>query len=529
MKGIHGLASLVTLSMALAAWTASAGAQATGVPAPTENQATPALDPLPLLMPPTSTDPPLEGNVPKAAPPKALEAFTGRQESAISLEWHGSPQARAGRPAEYVLAVRNVCALPVQQVLVRVQLPAGARATETEPKANTEGDVLWWDLGTLMAKQQKDLRLCLVADARGNLACNAWVTFTGTSAMHIQVSEPRLALKLTPPEKLVLGDSANIQFIVTNPGDGVAEKVKIHALLSEGLEHPSGKSIEFDMGNLGPKETRTVQLVCATKAGGEQKCEGTAEARGDLHARDRCVMNVVAPRLDLQVTGPKLRYIDRKAVYSFRVTNPGTGPATNVVVTDVIPAGFKFAAASDGGQADPALRTVSWTIGELAPSQAKEVKLEVVATDPGEFHHHVTAQGARGVKVNSDIQTRVEGASALLLEIVDTENPIEVGAETSYQIRLTNTGSKTETDIKLVGILPDKMQFKTATGPTRFQIKNREIVFEPLPKLEPKAEAIYRITVKAVATGDVRFKAQITSASLTEPVTEMESTRIYED
>jgi uncharacterized repeat protein (TIGR01451 family) len=531
MKGIHGLTGLVMLSMAFAAGMVPAGAQSTDSQPPAENPAPPpTLDPLPLPVAPTSNAAPLEGKPTlKAAPTKSGELFTGRQEPAVSLEWLGSPQAKVGRPTDYTLAVRNVSNSPVQQVLVRVQLPPGTRAIETEPQANLEGEVLWWDLGLLVAKQEKNLRLRLVADGKGNLACNAWVTFTGTSALRIQVSEPRLVLKMTPPTKVMLGDNANVQFTVTNPGDGVAEKVRLHAVLSEGLEHPSGRTIEFDMGNLAPKESRTVQLFCATKAGGEQKCEGTAEAKGDLRAKDRCLINVVMPRLDLAVSGPKLRYIDRKAVYSFKVTNPGDGPATNVTVTDVIPAGFKFTSASDGGRPDPTLHTVSWFIGDLAPAQTKEVKLEVVATNPGDQHHQVTAQAAHGIKVNNNIQTRVEGTSSLLLEVVDTEDPIEVGAETSYEIRITNTGSKTETDIKLVGILPDKMKFKTATGPTRFREKGKEIAFEPLPKLEPKADAIYRITVRAMAPGDVRFKAQITSASLAEPVIEMESTRIYQD
>jgi uncharacterized repeat protein (TIGR01451 family) len=530
MKRIHGLAGLALLSLIVASWTPPLAAQSTtGGSVPMESPATaPVLEPLPLPPAPTANAPALEAKS-ETAPAKSTDAFMGRQEAAVSLEWLGSAHAKVGRPADYTLAVRNVCSAPVQQVLVRVQLPAGARATETEPKANSEGDVLWWDLGTLMAKQQKDLHLRLVADGKGSLACNAWVTFTGTSSMRINISEPRLVLKVIPPEKVMLGESASIQFSITNPGDGMAEKVKIHALLSEGLEHPGGKSIEFEVGNLAPRESRSVQLVCATKAGGAQKCDGIAEANGDLRARDRCIVNVVTPRLDLEVSGPKLRYIDRKAVYSFKVTNPGNGPATNVTVTDVIPAGFRFTSASDGGQADPAMRTVSWFIGDLAPAQSKEVKLEVVATNPGEHHHQVTAQAARGIKVNNDVKTRVEGASSLLLEIVDTEDPIEVGAETSYEIRVTNTGSKTESDIMLVGIVPDKMQFKNATGPTRFQKKDNEIVFEALPKLEPKADAIYRITVKATAAGDVRFKAQISSASLTEPVVEMESTRIYQD
>ncbi len=52
--------------------------------------------------------------------------------------------------------------------------------------------------------------------------------------------------------------------------------------------------------------------------------------------------------------------------------------------------------------------------------------------------------------------------------MVDTEDPIEVGGETAYEIRITNTGSKTETDIKLVATMPDKMEFKNAQGPVHF-------------------------------------------------------------
>src|SRR5262249_15176870 len=156
------------------------------------------------------------------------------------------------------------------------------------------------------------------------------------------------------------------------------------------------------VGTLGPKESRLVQLVCKTKAGGEQKCEGVAEAKGDLRAKDRVCVTIAVPKLDVEVTGPKLRYLDRKAVYSFKITNPGDGPANQVTVTNVIPAGFEFTSASEGGRPDPATRTVSWVIGEIPPGKSKEVKLEVLAVSPGEHHHKVTVQADRGIKVDGD-------------------------------------------------------------------------------------------------------------------------------
>jgi uncharacterized repeat protein (TIGR01451 family) len=478
---------------------------------------------------PAAAAAPMQSDERDLGPGQQPDNPTGRQEPAVSVEWIGPPQAKVGRPADYTIAVRNVCNIAVHQVLVRVRIPAGMTVTATEPKALAEGNILMWELGSMPAKQERNIQLRMVADARGGLGCQAWVTFTGSSAMRVKVTEPRLTLKASAPEKTMVGDAATIVLTVSNPGDGPADQVKIHATLSDGLEHPRGKNIDFDIGSLASGESRSVQLICGTRTGGEQHCEGLAEAEGDLRAQDHCSVNVITPRLDVEIAGPKLRYLDRKALYTIKVTNPGDAAATNVTVNDIIPPGFKFVQASDGGRHDFSTRTVSWYLGEVLPGQTKDMKLEVVAINPGEHRHHVTASAGRGLKVDTEAMTRVEGMSAILLEVVDTEDPIEVGGDTAYEIRITNTGSKSETDIKLVCTIPDKMLFKSAQGPCHFHEQGREIVFEPLPKLAPRADAIFRINVKAVSPGDVRFKAQITSTNLIEPVLEMESTRIYED
>ncbi|MGL4554933.1 MAG: hypothetical protein ACRC33_27515, partial [Gemmataceae bacterium] len=117
----------------------------------------------------------------------------------------------------------------------------------------------------------------------------------------------------------------------------------------------------------------------------------------------------------------------------------------------------------------------------------------------------------------------------MLVELVDTEDPIEAGGDTSYEVRITNTGSKTETDIKLVATVPDGMQFKNSQGPVRYREEGKTVVFETIDKLAPRADAIFRINCKAVEAGTVRFKIQVTSSNLTDPVVKMEPTRIYSD
>jgi uncharacterized repeat protein (TIGR01451 family) len=462
-------------------------------------------------------------------PDSSPENPTGRQEPAVSIEWLGPPTAKVGQPSDYTLVLRNACNIPVQQVSVRVRIPGGVNVIATEPRAPVESGMLVWELGTLMAKQEKNLLVKMSAEAKGDIAAQAWVTFTGSAATSIRVREPKLMLKCQAQEKVMVGDPAAFTLTVSNPGDGSADQVKIHATLSEGLEHARGNKIDFDIGNLAAGESRNVTLLCATRTGGAQKCEAIADAEGGLTAKDAVNVNVIMPRLDLVLTGPGLRYLERKALYTLKVTNPGDAPATNVTVADMVPAGFKVLAASDGGRHDFQTRTVSWFLGEIGPGQTRSVQMEAQAIASGEHKHKATAVGARGLRAESELTTKVEGVSALLVELVDTEDPIEVNGETAYEVRITNTGSKTETDIKLVATVPDKMAFKNAQGPARYQEHGKQVVFEPIEKLAPRADAIFRINVKTLEAGTVRFQIQLTSANLTEPIIKMEPTRIYSD
>jgi uncharacterized repeat protein (TIGR01451 family) len=503
---------------------------------------TPGTAPQPLNgLPSGTTLPPLGG----AAEPSGLPAETNeertphsplvtddlnnRQEPAVSLQWVGPTAAKVNQPNAYNLVIRNICTIPVQQVMVRVRIPDNLSCGDAEPRAVAEGNVMVWELGALQPKEEKVLRMKLLAERKGDAAPQAWVTFTGSSILHIKVREPKLALKVQGSPKLLLGETAAFQLDVTNAGDGTADQVKIHANLSEGLECPRGNKIDFDVGSLAAGETRTVTVMCITKRGGAQKCEAVAEAEGGLRAQEAAQVNVTTPRLELQLAGPGLRYLGRKALYSFKVSNPGDAPASNVTMSDVVPEGFKVLAASDGGRHDFSAHTVSWFIGDIKPGETREVKLEVQAANPGEFKHKVCAVGAHNLNAESELATRVEGLSALMLEMVDVEDPIEVNSDTSYEVRISNTGSKVETKIKLVATIPDKMEFKSATGPVPFHEEGKQIVFEPLEKLAPRADAVFRINVKATDQGIVRFKIQMTSTNLTEPVIKMEATRIYSD
>ena len=113
--------------------------------------------------------------------------------------------------------------------------------------------------------------------------------------------------------------------------------------------------------------------------------------------------------------------------------------------------------------------------------------------------------------------------------MVDLEDPIEVGAETTYEIRVVNQGTSPTTNLQIIATVPAGMTTRDATGPAPHRLQGQQVIFEKLPSLAAKADALYRVKVVGDKPGDMRFKVQMTSDQLRSPVYEEESTRVYKD
>jgi len=127
------------------------------------------------------------------------------------------------------------------------------------------------------------------------------------------------------------------------------------------------------------------------------------------------------------------------------------------------------------------------------------------------------------------MRTTVTGIPALALEVVDVDDPVRVGSRATYVIRVENQGSAIATNIRIVCLLENNVQYVSSAGATAGSIEGGQTVrFFPLGSLAPKSQAAWRVVVEAVTPGDVRFKAIMNSDQLSRPVEETESTHIYD-
>ncbi len=456
---------------------------------------------------------------------------TGRQEPGVSMEWIYPAIVRLGQPMTCTIMVKCISINRLHHVTVRTRIPASVTVKGTEPPAVNEGELLTWDLGSMEPGQEKRLDINMTPTVKGALPCQAYVTFTGTSTARIEVREPKLEIKASCPKQALKGDVAIVALTVSNPGDARTDHVKVRVDLSEGLKYGNGKNTEILLESLGANESRTFLLQCMAEAAGTQFCSAIATAECNLEAKCSTGLEILTPGIDVVVTGPKMRYLDRNATFVFKVTNPGSATASHVTLNNQVPVGFKVVGASGGAFHDFATRTVVWFIGNLEPGQSKEVSLELLAINPGEYKNLTTVTAARGLHAEAEVATRVEGLPGLLMEVVDVQDPIELGKEESYEIRLTNTGTKTESNLQVTCTIPDQMEFRGAKSSINspFHVEGRKVVFDALPKLAPRADVIYRVNVLCRQAGDVRFQAQVTGDNLSSPVIREESTRVFGD
>jgi hypothetical protein len=193
----------------------------------------------------------------------------GKQDPSVSIEWIAPASSRFNQPTVCQIVVRNNGQTPVHQVTVKPNLPAEAKIKISEPPIDPNNND--WSLGSLAPGQMKKIDVTVVSTRRGYQTYTANVTFAAHSVHLTEVREPLLQLKVKGPDRGMVGEQMPITFAVHNPGDGSTDNVKVRAVLPETLDHPRGQTFEIEVGNLAPKETRTLQLACIGKSAGKMK------------------------------------------------------------------------------------------------------------------------------------------------------------------------------------------------------------------------------------------------------------------
>lgn len=459
--------------------------------------------------------------------PSATGHYPGEGCTVVRLEKNMPLEVAVNTKFDYTIKATNPSNQMLSDVVVTEMLPGNFKVADTNPKAQADGGKLMFALGTLDPGQTKSITISGMATNTECVKSCATVTYVIPTCAAVRVVEPALKLTKTAPASVLLCDPIPVQFVVTNTGTGSAGEVKIEDTLPAGLKTVDGKSsLAFNAGTLGAGQSKTFSTTLKADKTGKYENKAVATSSTGLKAEATTVTEVRQPVLAIAKTGPDKLYLGRPVEYVVTISNKGDAPAADLVIEDQLPAGVKFVSATDGGIAQAG--RVRWNLGTLAAGASRKVSVTVMPDQPATLTNTVTATATCAEGVKASVKTAVAGIPAVLLEVIDVDDPIRVGNNETYVITVTNQGSAPDTNIRIVCALEDTQEYVSSGGATNGRLSGNQVVFEPLATLAPKAKATWRVVVKAVKAGDVRFKVTMNTDQLGRPVEETEATHQYE-
>ncbi len=432
-----------------------------------------------------------------------------------------------GREFDYTLALTNLTADTLRDVTLTAKLPAGFQPSATRPEAQMDPQTASWKIAAFGPGETKTFAVRGAATEVGEMLACSDVTFTVPSAcLPIRAVQPIVKIEKTAPAEVLLCDEIPITILVSNTGTGPAENVVVRDALPEGLVLVDGRrEITEPIGTLRPGEAKKITLRTKPERNGEFATTATVTADGGIQASSSTKTVVRRPALAMTMEAPRERLVGLKVPYEVTITNNGDGDALDTVLVLQLPTNAAFVSAAG---AQPQAGRLSWSLGTVRPGESKKASVVLNASEIGTLTASASATAKCSV-ASARTETTVKGIPAILLECVDSPDPIEVGEGTTYTITVTNQGSAVGTNIVITCTLPDEQDLVKAEGPTKATTEGKTVTFTPLATLAPKARAVYTVTVKAIAAGDVRFKTSLTSDQMTSPAMETEATHQYQE
>ncbi|MCI0332284.1 MAG: hypothetical protein L0228_03535 [Planctomycetes bacterium] len=457
---------------------------------------------------------------------KALE---GPQKPALEIQKFAPGEIQVGKPAKFVVRVRNIGGQAAEGVVIRDEVPHGTKLVSTTPEAQNAGGHIVWELDKLSPGEDRTVEMQLMPVSEGEVGSVATVSYSAQASVKTKCTMPQLAIRMTAPAKVMIGQEQRVKIELRNPGSGDASGVMLFENVPQNVKHAAGPALEFEIGTLRAGETRELELVLMAEKAGKTVNVLSAKADGNLQVQQQVEFEVIAPGLTVDVAGPERRYLERPATYEVSVENPGTAPAHDVRIVTKLPKGLRFVRANNMGEYDAATHAVYWSLAELPEGEKGTVELVAMPIEAGPQTLEVESKAGQGLADQTQRQIMIDGLAAIMFEVKDLEDPIEVGGETGYEIRVVNQGTKAATNVQVAINLPPGMKLVSAEGETQHAEQRGAIVFEPLAQLAPKADTVFRIRAQGTAAGDQRVTVEVNTDDLAQPIRREESTLVFGD
>lgn len=304
-----------------------------------------------------------------------------------------------------------------------------------------------------------------------------------------------LLLEKTVPAEVMIGQKFDYAYKVSNLTDYPIQMVTVADRVSPnftpGDSEPKANDTRegvatWQLGNLGPKESKTIHVRGSAAAEGVVTTCGWA-SYSPILCED---IKVAKAAMQLTKTAPAEVVICDPIPMTLSVKNTGSSTLTTVKVNDTLPEGLT----SDGKQ------TVAFDAGNLAPGDSKEFKFNATAARTGEFANKAQASSAQGLTADASSTTVVRQPTLAVSCKAPEQRYMGRPFEVSFSV--VNNGDAAAAGTVLEVPVQSGLTFQSASGGGQFA--SGKVTWD-LGSLAPKASQSVTATFVSANAGSYAF------------------------
>lgn len=426
---------------------------------------------------------------------------------AIQVDTFGPRTIGVNKSGTYKVVVSNQSNFAAEGLDVGVLLPNWIEIRNVNLTAGNRGaeDIdglskLVWNIKSIPANSSHTMTIEAVPTKAQMFDVGIeWAMVPRVASTNVDVTEPRLAMKISGPNDVQYGEKAVYQVTVSNPGTGTAENVVVKLPQALGGE-------QAKLYDILPNQEKNFQVELLARTAGELNLNTSASAEGGLETAAGRKIIVHRAELAIQIQGPREKYSGTSGHYTVTVLNSGDAPAQNVMAAVALPAGVKYLGGLESVENEET--RIRWKIGTLDQGDQRTYKIKCELNAEGQLRFDAGVRGDGDLAAAHAAETVVQTVADLVLTVADPKGPLPVGEETEYTIRINNRGTKAARAVNLV------MQFSKGIEPAKadgaeHQVSEGQVLFSPIDQIAPGQEVEFTVTAVAGVSGTHVFRAQV--------------------
>ena len=376
----------------------------------------------------------------------------------VDAEWSlPSPAVvRAGQPHVLTTTItRSSDNMPASNWIVRYEVHSGApavfgpgnqTAVEISTDANGRASVQVVPQAAQPGTTQVRVQI-LVPSSSGDVSTRVVV---GQGWTTITWSAPGLTVRISGPQTAAVDATVTFRIEATNSGDLLTRSVVASVVLPPYLRFVNSNPacerfeprVQWRLGDLGPRETRVMELTCRTVRDGDVRLCAQAQSEGGLTTEGCANLQISLPALEVRVVDPPATAkVGDSVTFNVEVSNVGSSRITNVVARDTFDAGLEHSF----GESSPIVRS----LGNLEPRAVSRFAVTFVARKSGRLCHTLDVTGDGGHAAVARVCVDVSQV-VLDVQLTVTGPPQrQVGERAEFVISAVNTGQAPLTGVSL--------------------------------------------------------------------------------